>query len=56
MQNENAEHEEKRNNGADAVIRLGQENGKHIAGTEIVIPCAKRGQKDKWRDIKGGRT
>lgn len=56
MGNENAEHEEKRNNGADKPFPVGEEHGKHIAGTGLALPCAKRGKKEKWRGIKGGRA
>lgn len=56
MQNENAEHEEKRNNGADNAFPVGGENTKHIAGIGLNVPCGKRGEKDQWRNIKGSRT
>ena len=53
MKNEYAEHEEKRNNGANKPFQLGETDGKHIAGIGVAIPCAKRGQKNQWRNIKG---
>ena len=43
MGNENAEHEKKRNNGADKPFPMGEEHGKHIAGIDLALPCAKRG-------------
>ena len=27
-----------------------------FAGIGVDVPCAKRGQKEQWRNIKGGRT
>ena len=46
----------KRNNGANSPFQLGEADRKHIAGIGVDVPCAKRGQKEQWRNIKGGRT
>ena len=46
MANEYAEHEEKRNNGANSPFQLGEADRKHIAGIGLDVPCAKRGQKE----------
>lgn len=55
MKHEHTEHEEKRNNGANSPFQLGEADRKHIAGIGVDVPCAKRGQKEQWRNIKGGR-
>lgn len=56
MKHEYTEHEEKRNNGVNSPFQLGEADRKHIAGIGVDVPCAKRGQKEQWRNIKGGRT
>lgn len=52
MGNENAEHEKKRNNGADKPFPVGEEHSRHIAGTGLALPCAKRGQKENGAVLK----
>lgn len=54
MKHEYTEHEEKRNNGANSPFQLGEADRKHIAGIGVDVPCAKRGQKEQWRNIKSG--
>lgn len=53
MENEDAEHEERGNHGADGPFRVGREQYTRLAVPFPYVPRPKRGEEDKRGGIKG---